>query len=79
MVANTYRLPSSILKSIEGKKGLFEIRVEFGGDIFRIFCCFDEESLVILFNGFQKKTQKTPSNEIEKADKLMKEYFDNKK
>ena len=73
------RLPSSILKSIEGKKGLFEIRVEFGGDIFRIFCCFDEGSLVILFNGFQKKTQKTPSNEIEKADKLMNEYFDNKK
>ena len=73
------RLPTSILKSIEGKKGLFEIRVEFGGDIFRIFCCFDEGSLVILFNGFQKKTQKTPSNEIEKADKLMKEYFDNKK
>ena len=73
------RLPTSIFKSIEGKKGLFEIRVEFGGDIFRIFCCFDEGSLVILFNGFQKKTQKTPSNEIEKADKLMKEYFDNKK
>ena len=72
------RLPSSVLKSIEGKKGLFEIRVEFGGDIFRIFCCFDEGSLVILFNGFQKKTQKTPSNEIEKADKLMKEYFENK-
>lgn len=73
------RLPVSILKSIEGKKGLFEIRVEFGGDIFRIFCCFDEGSLVILFNGFQKKTQKTPPNEIEKADRLMKEYFDNKK
>ena len=72
------RLPSSILKSIEGKKGLFEIRVEFGGDIFRIFCCFDQGSLVILFNGFQKKTQKTPPNEIEKADKLMKEYFENK-
>ena len=71
-------MPSSILKSIEGKKGLFEIRVEFGGDIFRILCCFDEGSLVILFNGFQKKTQKTPSNEIEKADKLMKEYFENK-
>ena len=72
------RLPSRILKSIEGKKGLFEIRVEFGGNIFRIFCCFDEGSLVILFNGFQKKTQKTPPNEIEKADKLMKEYFENK-
>lgn len=72
------RLPCSILKSIEGKKGLFEIRIEFGGDIFRVFCCFDEGSLVILFNGFQKKTQKTPLSEIERADKLMKEYFNNK-
>ena len=72
------RLPVTILKSIEGKKGLFEIRVEFGGDIFRVFCCFDEGSLVILFNGFQKKTQKTPSGEIEKAERLMKEYFESK-
>ena len=72
------RLPCSILKSIEGKKCLFEIRIEFGGDIFRVFCCFDEGSLVILFNGFQKKTQKTPLSEIERADKLMKEYFNNK-
>lgn len=72
------RLPVSILKSIEGKKGLFEIRVEFGGDIFRVFCCFDEGSLVILFNGFQKKTQKTPSGEIDKAERLMKEYFESK-
>ncbi len=72
------RLPVTILKNIEGKKGLFEIRVEFGGDIFRVFCCFDEGSLVIIFNGFQKKTQKTPSGEIEKAERLMKEYFESK-
>jgi len=69
------RLPVTILKSIEGKRGLYEIRVEFSGDIFRIFCCFDSGSLVILLNGFQKKTQKTPASEIEKAEKLMKEYF----
>ena len=72
------RLPVTILKSIEGKKGLLEIRVEFGGDIFRVFCCFDEGSLVILFNGSQKKTQKTPSGEIDKAERLMKEYFESK-
>ena len=72
------RLPTTILKSIEGKNGLYEIRVEFGGDIFRIFCCFDKGSLVILLNGFQKKSQKTPSAEIDKAEKLMKEYFDTK-
>ena len=72
------RLPVSILKSIEGKKGLYEIRVEYAGNIYRVFCCFDEGSLVILFNGFQKKTQKTPASEKDKAERLMKEYFNNK-
>lgn len=72
------RLPVSILKCIEGKKGLCEIRVEYAGNIYRIFCCFDEGSLVILFNGFQKKTQKTPSGEIDRAERLMNEYFNNK-
>lgn len=72
------RLPVSILKSIEGKKELYEIRVEYAGNIYRVFCCFDEGSLVILFNGFQKKTQKLPTSEIDKAERLMKEYFNNK-
>ena len=72
------RLPVSILRSIEGKKGLYEIRIELSGNIFRIFCCFDKGELVILFNAFQKKTQKTPIKEIDMADKLMKEYFENK-
>lgn len=72
------RLPVSILKSIEGRKGLYEIRIEYASNIYRVFCCFDEGSLVILFNGFQKKTQKTPANEIDKAERLMNEYFNNK-
>ena len=72
------RLPVTILKSIEGKKGLYEIRIEFDGDIFRVFCCFDKDALVILLNGFQKKTQKTPQSEIDKAEKLMKEYYNEK-
>ena len=59
--------------------GLFEIRVEDQGNIYRIFCCMDEGNLVILFNGFQKKTQKTPRKEIETAKRIMNEYFDNKK
>jgi phage-related protein len=71
-------VPITILRSIESVKGLYEIRVEFSSNIFRIFCCFDEGSLIVLFNGFQKKTQKTPPNEIEKAKRLMKEYFDSK-
>lgn len=50
-----------------GYEGLFAIRIEFESNIFRIFCCFDKGNLVVLFNGFQKKTQKTPKQEIEKA------------
>ena len=72
------KLPVSILKSIQGRKGLYEIRVEYNSNIYRIFCCFDKGNLVILLNGFQKKTNKTTTNEINKAEKLMIEYFNNK-
>ena len=72
------RLPVSILKHIEGVSGLYEIRIEYSGNIYRVFCCFDEGSLVILFNGFQKKTQKTSAREIDKAEQLMNEYFKSK-
>lgn len=68
-------LPVSIFKSIENVKGLYEIRIGMGGNIFRIFCCLDRGNLVVLFHGFQKKTQKTPPTEIAKAEKLMEEYF----
>ncbi len=47
--------------------------------IYRIFCCFDKGNLIVLFNGFQKKTQKTPSKELEKAEKIMKAYFNEQK
>ena len=61
-----------------GTTGLFEIRVEVGSNIFCAFSFFDEGKLVILINGFQKKTQKTPAKEIEKAEKLKKQYFNEK-
>jgi phage-related protein len=63
---------------LAGTSGLYEIRVEVGSDIFRVFSFFDKGQLIILVNGFQKKSQKTPSNEIEKAEKLKKQYFDEK-
>ena len=62
-----------------GTNGLYEIRIEYQANIYRIFCCFDEGKLVVLFNGFQKKSQKTPQNEIEKVEQLMKDYFNSKK
>lgn len=68
-------IPVKFLKSIEGQKNLYEIRVEAESNIYRIFCCFDEGNLVILFNAFQKKTQKTPPGEIERANRIKNEYF----
>ena len=61
---------------MEGTDGLYELKISVGSNIYRIFCCFDEGNIVVLFNGFQKKTQKTPMKEIERAVKLKKEYFE---
>lgn len=79
LVTHAERVPEKFLKHIEGQKGLYEIRVEAGSNIYRIFCCFDKGKLVVLFNGFQKKTRKTPAVEIEFALKLMSEYFSTQK
>lgn len=72
------RIPETYLKFIENTDGLYEIRIQQGNDIFRIFCFFDEGKLVVLANGFQKKTQKTPNKEIKKALKIKKEYENEK-
>ena len=73
------RVPSNYLKMLVGTNGLYEARIQLGSDIWRVFCFFDNGKLVILLNGFTKKTQKTPKNEIEKALKLMQKYYDTKK
>jgi phage-related protein len=74
LVEDLQRIPETYLKHIENTDGLYEIRVKLGSDIFRIFCFFDQEQLVVLANGFQKKTQKTPKQEIELALKIRAEY-----
>ena len=73
------RIPSTYLKYIEGTNGLFEVRIKLGTNIFRIFCFFDGNKFVILLSRFQKKTQKTPKGEIERAIRLMSEYYEEKK
>lgn len=78
LIATIDRVPVKYFKHIEETTGLFEVRVEVGGNIFRVFSFFDEGHLIILLNGFQKKTRKTPKNEIELAEKLKKQYFDEK-
>ncbi|MFO8066819.1 MAG: type II toxin-antitoxin system RelE/ParE family toxin [Bacteroidales bacterium] len=72
------RIPANYIKFIKGTKGLYEARIQLGSDIWRVFCFFDQGKLVILLNGFVKKTQKTPRKEIDKALGLMNSYYEEK-
>jgi phage-related protein len=78
LVENLQRVPELYLKHIESTDGLYEIRVQMGSDIYRIFCFFDQGQLVVIANGFQKKSQKTPKQEIEMALKIKGEYENEK-
>ncbi|MBL7933410.1 MAG: type II toxin-antitoxin system RelE/ParE family toxin [Bacteroidia bacterium] len=75
LIATLDRVPVKFFKHITGTKGLYEMRVEVGTDVFRVFCFFDAGMLVVLLNGFHKKTQKTPGKEIQLALKLMDKYY----
>ena len=66
------RLPAKHMKYIED--GIFELRTEFEGNIYRTFFIFEGNQIVVLFNGFQKKGQRTPKKEIEKAKRIKREY-----
>jgi len=78
LIATQKRVPTKFFRHIEGTTEIYEVRVEVGSDIYRVFSFFDKGQLVILVNGFQKKTQKTPRKEIELAEILKKQYFDEK-
>jgi phage-related protein len=71
-------IPEKFFKHVEDVKGIYEIRIDFEGNIYRIFSFFDKGNLIILGNAFQKKPAKLPRKEIEKALKIMEEYFHEK-
>lgn len=77
LIATVERVPSKFMRYIVGSKGIYEIRVEVGGDIFRVFAFFERDKLIILLNGFQKKTEKTPKKEIDYAIRIRNEYLTN--
>ena len=79
IIRTVQNVPKKFLDHMTGTDGLYEIRIEFESNIYRIFCYFDKGNLVVLFNGFQKKSQKTPKKEIDVALKLKDEYFNSKK
>lgn len=75
LAVSAERIPMKFFRAIAGSDGLFEIRIEYQSNTYKIFCCFDESNLIVLFNGFQKKTLKTPKQEIQKAQKIKDAYF----
>ena len=79
LVSHSTWIPGKFFEHIEGSEGLYCIRIEFNSNIYRVFCCFDEGRIIVLFNGFQNKSRKTPGFEIDKALTIKKEYFSSKK
>ena len=75
VICTVQRVPKKFLQHMSGTEGLYEIRVEIESNIYRIFCCFDKGNIVILFNGFQKKTQKTPKTEIDICKERMNDFL----
>lgn len=75
LIKQVDKVPAKFFSQITGYEGLFEIRIEYESNVYRIFCCFDKRKLIVLFNGFQKKSQKIPKKEIDKAMRLKQEYF----
>ena len=72
------RIPEIYFKHLENTEGLYEIRVQVSSNIYRIFCFFDKNDLVVVGHGFQKKTQKTPKAELDRAEKIKKQYYEEK-
>jgi len=78
MIETQRIIPIKFFKYIEGSDGIYEVRVEVGNNIYRVFSCFDKGAVVVLFHGIQKKSQKTPPKEIRRAEAIKKEYFKSK-
>ena len=78
VIEDVDRIPEIYFRHIEGSDGIYEIRIQSGNDIFRIFSFFDKNRLIIVGHGFQKKTQKTPQSQLTLAQKIRKEYYESK-
>ncbi len=76
LIEEIERIPDKYLKYLKGTTGIYEIRIQVGNNIYRIMCFFDSGNIIVIGHGFQKKTQKTPKEQIEKAEQIKKEYYE---
>ncbi|HEY4612714.1 MAG TPA: type II toxin-antitoxin system RelE/ParE family toxin [Bacteroidota bacterium] len=74
LVRDLKYIPEKFFKHIEGSEGMYELRIQAGRNSYRVFCFFDKRNVVVVINGFQKKTAKTPKTEINRAERIKKEY-----
>jgi phage-related protein len=72
-------IPRQYFKKLVDSEGIWEVRIQFGNDIFRLLSFFDGGTLLILTNGFAKKTQKTPTQEIALAVRRKEDYLSRRK
>lgn len=68
-------IPTTYFKKLVNTDDIWEVRVQFGGNIFRLLGFFEDDCLIILNHGFQKKTQKTPKKEITIAETRKADYI----
>ncbi|MEK7845477.1 MAG: type II toxin-antitoxin system RelE/ParE family toxin [Nitrospinota bacterium] len=75
LLENLDIVPSSYFKKLVGTEEIWECRIQFGSNAYRIFCFFADNSVVVLTHGFIKKSQKTPKSEIERAESYRKDFL----
>jgi len=68
-------VPKEYFKKLVNTNDIWEIRIQSGNNIFRLLCFFDKGNVIILTNGFAKKSQKIPIKEIDLAEKRKQEYL----
>lgn len=73
-IATHERIPVKYFEHLKDSGGLYEIKVDYLGNQYRVFSFFDKDSLITI-NGFTKKSMKPPKREIRKASRIKKEYF----
>lgn len=75
LIEDHEQVPATYFKKLR-TTDIWEVRAQLGNNIFRLLGFISDGNLIILTNGFQKKTQKTPKSEIELAEKRKKKYLE---
>ncbi|OGQ93958.1 MAG: hypothetical protein A2521_04285 [Deltaproteobacteria bacterium RIFOXYD12_FULL_57_12] len=79
LIENFDLVPSKFFKKLGATDDIWEVRIQYGNDIFRLLGFFDGNDLIVLNHAFTKKTQKTPDKEIKTAERRKKDYSTNTK